>query len=540
MKYRKIATSILALFLMIAFALPVDAARYQRLTVSELIVEKSARINGLLQAAANTTGNVWYVDSGSGVDGVGAQGKSSKTPFATLDYAIGRATANNDDYILVMAGHAESGTAADLFDVDVSGLTIVGMGYGEDMPEFTFADTDTTVAIGATNTRIYNLSFLAGISAVVIGVAVEAGGDYFLLSDCWFPEPTTSTFEFIDAIDLAAGADGVTIENCIFYNMDATGGSHFIEAGNGANARLTVRNNLIMGEFAVSAIWSDAIDLEALIEGNDITNPTNGQHAIEFTTTATGTIRDNLVRTDAQGTAIDPGSMSMHNNYWDSDAAADTVAVPVVSGGPAVDALLDIHLDHVMALDGATQIYPETAVNDSTVCKILGDDDPASCATYNNATDSLEAIGAVTSTLRTTLVTKSAITSSSIPNNTQTAGAITGAASGGLWLEDIIVQCDATGWAAPTNIEFTTDNAKGPTGAAAPICLEVIGSFGANSHTECIADGTSTELPYYLETGKKVFIHGDNAAGTGGGVCDVIMRWTGDSVSGGILGSDLP
>jgi len=68
----------------------------------------------LVQAALNTTGNIFYVDSGnsSAVDYSGA-GTSKTKPFKTVDYAIGQCTANNGDVIIVMPGHAESYTAAD-------------------------------------------------------------------------------------------------------------------------------------------------------------------------------------------------------------------------------------------------------------------------------------------------------------------------------------------------------------------------------------------------------------------------------------------
>ena len=50
-------------------------------------------------------------------------------------------------------------------------------------------------------------------------------------------------------------------------------------------------------------------------------------------------------------------------------------------------------LDHFFNLDGATQVYPENAVDDSILAKILSESDPANISDYNNATDSLEAIG---------------------------------------------------------------------------------------------------------------------------------------------------
>lgn len=120
------------------------------------------------------------------------------------------------------------------------------------------------------------------------------------------------------------------------------------------------------------------------------------------------------------------------------------------------------------------------------------------------------------------LAVTSNVVSSGIPNNTQTAGAITGAASGSLILEDVIFQSDGVGLAGPTNIELSTDNAKGKTGASAPIFLEAIASFGANL-TVSKKDADSSFLPLVLETGKKIYIHGDDAAGSGSGEVDITL-----------------
>lgn len=136
-------------------------------------------------------------------------------------------------------------------------------------------------------------------------------------------------------------------------------------------------------------------------------------------------------------------------------------------------------------------------------------------------------------------VTTSAVTSSAIPNNTQTAGAITGASAGTLVLHEIIVQTGVTGWVAPTNIEWSVDNASGVTGAAAPIMVDAVASLGGNV-TVSSKDATSHTLPLVLESGKKVFIHGDNAAGTGAGIGNVYLVWERVTAGATVAGSDLP
>ena len=58
----------------------------------------------------------------------------------------------------------------------------------------------------------------------------------------------------------------------------------------------------------------------------------------------------------------------------------------------AAAALSADNLDHLLLLDGATQKYPEQAVTDSILAKMLVKADPAVLSEYDNSTDSLEAI----------------------------------------------------------------------------------------------------------------------------------------------------
>ena len=49
-------------------------------------------------------------------------------------------------------------------------------------------------------------------------------------------------------------------------------------------------------------------------------------------------------------------------------------------------------LDHLCQLDGAAQKYPENAVDDSIIAKILVKSDPADISDYDNSTDSQQAL----------------------------------------------------------------------------------------------------------------------------------------------------
>jgi len=322
-------------------------------------------------------GDVYYVHDTDGDDA--RNGKAPRTCLATEDEAIDRCTANQGDTVYLLPGHE----VTDGFDADVAGITIIGMGEGADMPEITYDAVDDTITIGAASVTVRGLRLIAGISDVVAAFTVEAAGDDFLLEGCEFPEPGTATFEFLDVIDLAALATGFKCIGNTYVGAATSLTNHFIEAGNGVNADMVITDNVIYGEFAVAAIWSNKVDTNALIARNTITNLTSGEHAIEFTTTASGEIVGNTLYGDTEANILDSGSMFTSGN--DISVAIDLDGIPLW--------VIDNGLNHFFAIDG-TEAYAEQAATDSILAKIMCSGAAATLNTYNNTTDSLQAIAA--------------------------------------------------------------------------------------------------------------------------------------------------
>jgi hypothetical protein len=178
-----------------------------------------------------------------------------------------------------------------------------------------------------------------------------------------------------------------------------------------------------------------------------------------------------------------------------------------------------------VASGGSTTGYPENVTQYSQLSYILAVD--ADATDFDEATDSLEAISDLVvanyTKSGTYIAVVASVESDAIPANTQSSAEITGAASGQLVLVDVYINCDSTGWANPTNIEITSDNTNGLTGAAAPIILEQIATFGANLSFVASTDGDTAVIPYLLENGSLLYLHSDTGAGTGNGKCDVTM-----------------
>ncbi len=290
------------------------------------------------------TGKLFYVDSNAGGSST-STGTTPASAWPTLDDAFDSGsgvTANRGDVIYVVQDHAESGSAANLWDIDIAGVTVVHLGNGDDQGTYTFADTDTTVSVGAANVLIVGGRLLAGISEVVIGFDVTADADNLTVIDMEFPEPTTSTFEFNIAVQLVTGADDVSFIGCTAYSADATGADHWFNGGAGVVNRLTLACNKVHGEYAIAPIFSDQVDLEVYIQYNTITQLTASQFAIEYTAAATGVVSDNRINSTVLF-EVDPGSMA----YWENmegDTLPEGVSLNGQLGaftGPAAGAAQD-------------------------------------------------------------------------------------------------------------------------------------------------------------------------------------------------------
>jgi len=170
-----------------------------------------------------TTGSVYFVNSGHSraADASTNTGDDPDSPFATIDYAIGRCTASKGDVIIVAAGHTETITTAAAIAVDVAGITIIGLGNGTNKPTITFGtNTTATISITADNCRISNLRLVCNVDS--LAQFISDGAEYTTLTDLDFV--TSSAKEALSFIQKVTTKDYLTIERCTAYQpTDPTG-----------------------------------------------------------------------------------------------------------------------------------------------------------------------------------------------------------------------------------------------------------------------------------------------------------------------------
>lgn len=190
------------------------------------------------------TGSVYWVDSVTGsVSGPG----SYEAPYATLDQAVGAATAANGDVIIIKSGHTESVGSA--ITINKAGLKIFGIGSGSSAPNFTCtanvdaiditaaeveitnlyfpigttANNTSRINIGAAGCKIKSCTFLCGVRDIET-ITVPDTGDYARIESCAF---TVSADGPTSGIRIeSATSVGVRIESCSF-----NGGSYSWDNG---------------------------------------------------------------------------------------------------------------------------------------------------------------------------------------------------------------------------------------------------------------------------------------------------------------------
>jgi len=280
-------------------------------------------------------GEVFWLNNSSvlakgAVGGSDGNDGSYRRPCATLNGALDKCTANRGDIIFIMPGHAEveAVAGAAIADIDVAGVAVVGLGFGDLRPSFTLEVDDGTFDISAANTILSNIRFISSIVDVAVGFDVSAKN--VTIDSVAFEYVTAGTDCFIDAIDTSAtdnASDGLIVNNCTSYNVETTNQAFVQINGDLANLQFT-NNTITMGVnddecfIGVSTITDTCVNM--LIADNVLSRlNTDGELIFEGTANdCTGFIINNYLRhADVAAALLIPvGSTVMQTNNLLSEA----------------------------------------------------------------------------------------------------------------------------------------------------------------------------------------------------------------------------
>jgi hypothetical protein len=294
-------------------------------------------------------GQVYWVNGTTVVPNGGKGGSNGNkgtylAPFATIDYAIGQCTAGRGDVIYVMPGHVETISAAASVDIDVDGVSIIGLGRGSDQARFDFTNAAGTVEVNADNCSIVNMNFHANVTSVVIGLSILTLATDTLVQGCTFDVETTTTDEFLISINLGVGCDRTVIDGC---KMDmGLGGAAAGVKLVGASDHVQIKNSEFQGDYSLAIISGiTTLSTNVLIENNLLLQGTTGGlnavAVIVLLTGTTGVIRGNDIICDvatfALQTVADTCSF-LNNNRTDDISEAKTSAQVSASVTASADA----------------------------------------------------------------------------------------------------------------------------------------------------------------------------------------------------------
>jgi len=285
-------------------------------TISPLFYKKVSGALPVILDASVFPGNIFFVDSGDGSDTEG-YGSHPDTPYESLDYAVGRCTANQGDVIFVLPGHSETLSAAGALDLDVAGITIIGVGEGADQPLFTL-DTATTadIDVDAASITVINCHFSANYADIAVCFDVNAAD--FTVRKCRFTE-TATNMNFLVCVQDASGStsDRITIEDCVAVGLLDASNTHFVNLAGTGTGHKVVRNTLT-GDWGTMAIGGAGVVTFCEIADNVIMNEASDNDAcINVAATATGIIVRNLCGgAAAQANGITTGNCLAAENYY--------------------------------------------------------------------------------------------------------------------------------------------------------------------------------------------------------------------------------
>lgn len=400
-----------------------------------------------------TTGHIFYVDSDVVSEGDGTTWDEAKN---TIQEAIDLCTANRGDTIYVAPGHAENIATAAAISADCAGITIVGVGFGDDMPELASTANASTFSISAPDITIAGIRFLGNFATgTAVGVSVTADGDGANIIGCEFRETSNNT-ELLIMINAATGADRLNIIGNSF--VGATGGSDssaIVLAG--ASNKTVIEDNLFDGDWSDYVIKaSGATSVQMLIKDNVIANfDTTQGYIMSFAAASTGNIIGNkcygngaafAIVGDAMFVSPDNVTMGTENvetrtfesmfgaftgaggvgqgssiyadmvlaqtdldailadtALWDTTAELQTILFGSATPGATTTDFATYKLNYLISADDRTAslAYPDSVAGESILAFLMSKSASPIKSSYNNTTDSLEALRDNMDTLNT-------------------------------------------------------------------------------------------------------------------------------------------
>jgi hypothetical protein len=250
--------------------------------------------------------------------------------FSSIEEALnsGDVLANRGDVLVLAPGHTEAVSSAGAINLDIAGVTIVGLGSGSLRPTFTFSGVvGADINVDAADNVIENCIFdLTGVDNLTAPIDVNAANFKFLNN---YVLQCTAAAQAPLAILTDANASGMDVIGCEFVGSNNGGGASAIRLVGGSDIRIInnrFHSNYAAVDGAINNITTAVTRLT--IRGNVINNLTAGStKAITVLAGTTGEISDNRMQILSGTAPITAAGMSWvgANYYANAVATAGTL-----------------------------------------------------------------------------------------------------------------------------------------------------------------------------------------------------------------------
>lgn len=270
-----------------------------------------------------TPGQVFWVYNGTnlapqGRAGSDGNGGGFESPKATIAGALLQCVAGRGDVIYVKPGHAETVSAAAGINLNVAGVSIIGLGSGNLRPSITFG-TATTAQMTVTAAQMSLVNFIldgTGFDAIVSPISVSAADFQLLNCDCVTASASSQVTVFLTT---TAAADRLIVSGNQFRGTTDAGTANVLQIIGGDCVQIC--NNKFIGAYTTSLGAINNITTAmtgALIQGNAIFNQTaSSTKAMVLLSTSTGIICDNRMQILSGTAPITGAAMSWAGgNYY--------------------------------------------------------------------------------------------------------------------------------------------------------------------------------------------------------------------------------
>ena len=165
--------------------------------------------------------------------------------FSTIEEAVNASITARGDHIMVAPGHAETLSSATALALDKAGITIVGIGAGNNRPIITFdTATTATIAVSKADIEIYNIIFTANFADIVSVFTLTTANNFGVYGCAFRATAVNMNFLYIvDTNDTASDADGLTLIGNEWIDVDTV--CETMVKMDEDNYRVTISDNFV-------------------------------------------------------------------------------------------------------------------------------------------------------------------------------------------------------------------------------------------------------------------------------------------------------